>query len=153
NRRYGLSAARTLAIAQALYEKHKVLTYPRTDSRHLTSDVARELPVAFRALAALPDYQRFAQALLDRPPRPGRRVVDDARPQAPPAITPTARRIALDRLDRDEQRIFDLVARRFLGAFFPDAEFAVTDVVVRVGPLEAGGAPPLELAAEGGASE
>src|SRR5439155_10178621 len=61
NRRYGLSATATLAAAQALYERYKILTYPRTDSRHLTSDMAKELPKMFGALAALPDYARFAE--------------------------------------------------------------------------------------------
>ena len=64
NRRYGLSATATLAAAQALYERYKILTYPRTDSRHLTSDMAKELPKLFGALAALPDYAPFAAPLL-----------------------------------------------------------------------------------------
>src|SRR4029079_7717645 len=67
-RRYGLSATATLAAAQALYERHKILTYPRTDSRHLTDDMAKELPKLFGALAALPDYARFAAPLLETPP-------------------------------------------------------------------------------------
>ena len=68
NRRYGLSATATLAAAQALYERYKILTYPRTDSRHLTTDMAKELPKLFGALAALPDYAPFAAPLLETPP-------------------------------------------------------------------------------------
>ena len=68
NRRYGLSATATLAAAQALYERYKILTYPRTDSRHLTGDMAKELPKLFGALAALPEYAPFAQPLLAAPP-------------------------------------------------------------------------------------
>ncbi len=139
NRRYGLSATATLAAAQALYERHKILSYPRTDSRHLTSDMAKELPKLFGALAALADYAPFAKPLLDGAPARPRRVFDDAKVSDHHAIVPTGKPVRLDDLSRDEQRIFDLVARRFLGAFYPDAEFALTDVVIRVGaaPAEA----------------
>ena len=114
-------------MAQALYERHKVLTYPRTDSRHLSTDMAGELPKLFAALAALPDYAPLRAPLLaTRPPR-SRRVVDDGKVQDHHAIIPTGQgRCDLDELlDRDERRMFDLVARRFLGAFYPDAEFAL----------------------------
>jgi DNA topoisomerase-3 len=144
NRRFGFTAARTLAIAQALYERHKILTYPRTDARHLSSDVARELPSLFTALAQVPEYAGFASALLAQPPRPNRRVVDDSKVHDHHAIIPTGKPIRRDALDRDEWRLFDLVARRFLAAFFPDAEFAVTDAWIRVGPGE--GSPPSEPA-------
>ena len=140
NRRFGFAAARTLAIAQALYERHKVLTYPRTDSRHLASDQVAELPALFEALGAIPAYAAFAARLRAHPPRPGKRIVDDAKVRDHHAIIPTARLARADGLDRDEQRVFDLVARRFLGAFFPDAELAATEVWIRVGP--GGGAIP-----------
>src|SRR5262245_42969193 len=134
NRRYGLSATATLAAAQALYERYKILTYPRTDSRHLTTDMAKELPKLFGALAALPDYARFAAPLLETPPPRSRRVFDDGKVSDHHAIVPTGKPARLEELPRDERRIFDLVARRFLGAFHPDAEFALTDVVIRLGP-------------------
>jgi len=142
NRRFGWSAARTLEIAQALYEQHKILTYPRTDSRHLSSDVARELPTLFEALAQIPDYAPFAAELLAHPPRPGRRVVDDTRVHDHHAIIPTGKPVRPGALDRDEQRLFDLVARRFLAAFYPDAEFAVTEAWIRVGAAVAGDPGP-----------
>ena len=136
NRRYGLSATATLGAAQALYERYKILTYPRTDSRHLTSDLAKELPKLFGALAALPDYARFAAPLLETPPARSRRVFDDGKVSDHHAIVPTGKPVRLEELPRDERRIFDLVARRFLGVFHPDAEFALTDVVIRLGPPE-----------------
>ncbi len=142
NRRFGWSAQRTLDLAQALYERHKVLTYPRTDSRHLTSDVAKELPKLFASLAALPDYAPFAAPLVARPPRPSRRVVDDAKVGDHHAIIPTGKPVRLDSLDGDERRLFDLVARRFLGAFHPDAEFAITVAVIRVGAPSTAALPP-----------
>ncbi len=140
NRRYGFSAQRTLELAQALYERHKLVTYPRTDSRHLSADVAAELHVPLTALAAVPTYVRFAQHLLDDPPRPNRRIVDDAKVHDHHAIIPTGNRIRREALDRDEARVFDLIAVRFLGAFYPDAEIAVTEAWLRVGP--AIGGPP-----------
>jgi DNA topoisomerase-3 len=133
NRRYGLSATRTLEAAQALYERHKLLTYPRTDSRHLSNDLAAELPRLFRGIAQIPEYASFAQALLDRPPARSARVFDDAKVQDHHAIIPTGKAGRLDALATDERRVFDLVVRRFLGVFFPDAEFALTDAVIRVG--------------------
>jgi DNA topoisomerase-3 len=154
NRRYGLSATATLAAAQALYERYKILTYPRTDSRHLTSDMAKELPKLFGALAALPDYARFAEPLLATPPPRSRRVFDDGKVSDHHAIVPTGKPVRFDELPRDERRIFDLVARRFLGAFHPDAEFALTDVVIRVGSSEEearGAATPRD--ADAGADE
>ena len=145
NRRFGFTAARTLEIAQALYERHKLLTYPRTDARHLTSDVARELPAVFAMLATLPDYAAFAAELVAHPPQPGRRVVDDAKVHDHHAIIPTGatgKPMRAESLDRDERRVFDLVVRRFLAAFYPDAEFAVTEVWVRVGAVTSGAPPP-----------
>jgi DNA topoisomerase-3 len=133
NRRHGLSATRTLEVAQSLYERHKLLTYPRTDARHLTGDLFDELPRLFRALGALAEYAPFARPLLDAPPARSRRVFDDAKVQDHHAIIPTGKATALAELDPDERRIFDLVVRRFLGVFHPDAEFALTEVVIRVG--------------------
>jgi DNA topoisomerase-3 len=132
NRRFGLSASRTLEIAQALYETHKLLTYPRTDSRHLTNDLAAELPRIFRGVGQLEEYAGFVAPLLERPPPKSKRIFDDAKVQDHHAIIPTGK-AARGALGRDEERVFDLVVRRFLGAFYPDAEFANTELVVRVG--------------------
>src|SRR6185503_9586270 len=97
---------------------------------------AKELPKLFGALAALPDYARFAEPLLATPPARSRRAFDDRKGSDHHAIIPTGKPVRLDELPRDERRVFDLVARRFLGAFHPDAEFALTDVVIRVGAPE-----------------
>jgi DNA topoisomerase-3 len=141
NRRYGLSASRTLEAAQALYERHKILTYPRTDSRYLPEDLAGELPKLFASLAKLAVYAPFAQPLLAAAPvARSRRIFDASKVHDHHAIIPTGKAVDLDALSSDERRIFDLVARRFLGAFHPDAEIAHTEVIVRVG--EPGGATP-----------
>ncbi len=143
NRRFGFSAARTLEIAQALYETHKVLTYPRTDSRYLTRDVADTLPRLFESLATRPEYAPFCRTLLaagNEGRVKNRRVFDDGKVEDHHAIIPTGKPVDWERLGRDERNLFDLVARRFLGAFFPDAEFASAEAIVRVGA--AAGAPP-----------
>jgi DNA topoisomerase-3 len=141
NKRFGLSAKATLEAAQALYERHKVLTYPRTDSRHLSSDMMKEMEKVVGGVGKIADYAGFAQALLDHPPAMGKRVFDDSKVSDHHAIIPTGRPVDPKSLGRDEQRIFDLVVRRFLGVFYPDAEFAHTEAVVRVGPDGSSAAP------------
>ncbi len=133
NKRFGLSAKATLEVAQALYERHKILTYPRTDARHLSSDMVKEMERIVGGVEKMADYAGFARALLDHPPRPSKRVFDDGKVSDHHAIIPTGKVVDPKSLGRDEQRIFDLVVRRFLGAFFPDAEFAQTEAIVRVG--------------------
>ena len=133
NRRFGFTATRTLELAQALYERHKILTYPRTDSRYLTNDLAGELPDMFRALGEVADYAPFVAPLLAGPVGRPRRVFDDSKVHDHHAIIPTGATVRLEALDRDERRLFDLVARRFIGAFHGDAEFAVTEAWIRVG--------------------
>ena len=134
NKRFGLSAKATLEAAQALYERAKVLTYPRTDSRHLTGDMVKEMERIVGGVEKMADYAGFARTLLDNPPRASKRVFDDSKVSDHHAIIPTGKPVDAKSLGRDEQRIFDLVVRRFLGAFYPDAEFAQTEVMVRVGP-------------------
>jgi len=133
NKRFKFSAKKTLDVAQALYERHKVLTYPRTDSRHLGSDQVAGLPVALRGLAFGP-YQATAEDVLQRwPVTVGKRVVDDKEVSDHHAIIPTGEDPRRASLSIDEKRIFDLVARRFLAAFQPDAVFATVEVDAKVG--------------------
>ncbi|MBI5512551.1 MAG: DNA topoisomerase III [Deltaproteobacteria bacterium] len=142
NRRYGMSAARALQVAQSLYETHKLLTYPRTDSRYLSGDLRAELPRVWAALATLPVYAPFT-ARVCAPTARLARVFDDGKVRDHHAIIPTARAPDPSRLSADERRLYDLVARRTLGAFFPDAEFQVVTAVVRVGaPAGPAPAPP-----------
>lgn len=138
NERYGLSAPKTLEIAQALYEKHKLITYPRTDARHLTPDQVPELPKIVQGLQRLAPYAPFCAALLAAPIRPGKRVVDAAEVGDHHAILPTGRTPQPERLTADEKRVFDLVARRLLAALSPDAQFDATTLIVAVhAPREA----------------
>lgn len=132
NARWGWPAARTLSIAQALYEKHKAITYPRTDSRHLGSDLVPQLTTLVRGLTAVTALKPFASRALGAPTL-SRRFIDDAKVTDHHAIVPTPKPPVESALSADEARLYDLVARRFLSAFFPDAEFDHTTVTLRVG--------------------
>ncbi len=128
NRLYGMSAARTLDVAQALYERRKLLSYPRTASRRLSRAIAETLPDVVRAIAD-PYRARMADGTGQRPL--AARFVDDARVADHHAIIPTATRAPAD-LAGDERRIYDLVCRRLLAAWHDNHVYAVTKVVTRV---------------------
>ncbi|MBL8173532.1 MAG: DNA topoisomerase 3 [Bryobacterales bacterium] len=129
NRLYGFSAQRTLEAAQALYEKHKLISYPRTDSRHLSADVARTLPKIVRAVSA-PYEKLLAPGTGERPL--GKRYVDDAKVTDHHAIIPTGGSGASLPAGSDEQRLFDLVCRRLLMAWHGDHVWSVTTVITAV---------------------
>jgi DNA topoisomerase-3 len=119
NRLFGMSAQRTLDIAQSLYESHKLISYPRTDSRHLSSDVAKTLGPVVQAVAGR--YPGLVAPGSGQRPL-GRRFVDDAKVTDHHAIIPTnAERHPVDKMNEDDARIYDLVVRRFLAAFHPEA--------------------------------
>jgi DNA topoisomerase-3 len=131
NKKYGLTAQKTLDAAQALYEKHKLLTYPRTDSRHLTTALVRDtLAGRLEALTGIPDYAGLVPKNL---PQLGKRYVDDSKVSDHHALIPTASRPDLSKLSPAEQKVYDLVVRRFLAIFYPDARYAVTRVVTAAG--------------------
>lgn len=123
NNRFGLSARRTLQIAQALYERHKVITYPRTDSRALPEDY---IPTCRQVLGSLhEDLAPHAQTVLEQGwLRPNKRIFNNAQISDHFAIIPTA--VAPSKLDELETKVYDMIARRFVAAFFPPAEFDVT---------------------------
>lgn len=135
NQRYGFSADRTLELAQALYERHKVITYPRTDARFLTPDQVPELQGIVVAVGRLAPYAPHATAILDAGPiRPGKRMIDASEVGDHHAILPTTKTPDSGRLQPDEKRIYDLVARRLLAALSADAIFDVANLVVEVPP-------------------
>lgn len=131
NRRAGLSAARTLAAAQGLYERHKAITYPRTDSRFLTPDVAAKLPALLPRLA-VGRWQAAAQAAITGGSRPTRKVIDVADVGDHHAILPTGKLPAPDSLSSDERVVLDLVIRRTLAVHLPAARFAKTRIWTEV---------------------
>src|SRR6059036_3254114 len=132
NRRYGFSARRTLQAAQSLYEGKKAITYPRTSSRFLSGDLVPQLKPTAETLLPIPDYADAARYVLDLQQLPLGRVVNDARVDDHHAIIPTDIEHDPSAFTPDEQRIFDLVARRFLAVFHPPARYARTTVITLV---------------------
>lgn len=131
NKRWGYSAQKTLMLAQSLYEEAKVLTYPRTNSRYLTKDVAATVPGLLRQVAKQATYAPFLAPLLQKPlPFLGKRFVDDAKVEDHHALLPTGR--APENFGSDAQRIYDLVVRRFIGAHYADLVEGKTTVITRV---------------------
>ena len=123
NNRFGISARRTLQIAQALYERHKVITYPRTDSRALPEDYIETCRQTLGKLGG--DLARHGQTVLEKGwVRPNKRIFNNAQISDHFAIIPTG--IAPTHLDEMEAKVYDMIARRFVAAFFPAAEFDVT---------------------------
>ena len=130
NSRFGLSARRTLQLAQALYEKHKVLTYPRTDSRYLPEDNLLQVRKVMSSFED-PTLSRHAEkALRNEWITPTKRVFNNARVSDHHAIIPTGASPA--HLDEFEHRVFDMVARRTIAVFYPAAQFEVTTRITRV---------------------
>jgi DNA topoisomerase-3 len=134
NSRFGFSARRTLAAAQRLYEEHKALTYPRTNSRYLTGDMVSEIkPIASLVGSVSSEYAAASSYVLGLDVLPLARVVNDAKVTDHHAIIPTnAERHPVDKMNEDDRKIYDLAVRRFLAIFHPDAEFENTRVETTV---------------------
>jgi DNA topoisomerase-3 len=132
NARFGFSAKTTLALAQALYERHKVLTYPRTDSRALPEDYLKVAKQTVDLVGRLRDYAPFAKAIQKNGwIKPNKRIFDNSKVSDHFAIIPTLQEPK--HLSEAEQKIYDLVVRRFLAIFFPAAEHLVTTRTTTVG--------------------
>ncbi len=133
NSRFGFTARRTLAAAQRLYEEHKALTYPRTNSRFLTGDMIPEIKPIARLLSGQPEYKAAAEYVLGLEKLPLGRVVNDLKVSDHHAIIPTrAERHPVEKMNSDDRRIYDLVVKRFLAIFHPDAVFENTRVETTV---------------------
>jgi DNA topoisomerase III len=131
NRLFGFSAQETLDIAQALYQKHKVTTYPRTDAKALPEDYIPTVTRTIQSMATF-GYEAFANAVLDNGwIKPTKRVFDNSKISDHFAIIPTG--TAPRDLTAAEKKIFDLIARRLLAVFHPDAEYAVTIRTATIG--------------------
>lgn len=131
NRRYGFSAQKTLSITQDLYEQHKLLTYPRTDSRYITTDMVPTLPDRLKAISSGP-YAPLAKPLLEATLNPGKRFVNNEKVSDHHAIIPTEQPLDLSKLDPDEKKILDLVARRFLTVLYPPFRYDQTTLVTMI---------------------
>ena len=132
NKKYGYSAKQTLSLMQSLYETHKLLTYPRTDSRYITKDVAATLPERLRAIAIGP-YKDSANAVLRSKPIQTKYIVNDAKVTDHHAIIPTEQYVDLNKLSREERHIYDLVVRRFIAVLSAPFEYDEVQVKITVG--------------------
>ena len=132
NRRFHYSAKETLNIMQRLYENHKVLTYPRTDSRYLSSDIVPTLKERLRACGTGP-YRKPAGRLLNQTFTAKASFVNDAKVSDHHAIIPTEQFVSLEHMTIDERRIYDLVVRRFLAVLYPPFEYEQVSLTVDIG--------------------
>jgi DNA topoisomerase-3 len=131
NSRFGFSAKNTLGLAQALYERHKVLTYPRTDSRALPEDYIGTVKKTLDMLSGVTGYSSHADQILKQDwVRPNKRIFNNAKVSDHFAIIPTT--TTPTGLHEPEQKLYDMVTKRFLAVFFPAAEFQVTTRITRV---------------------
>jgi DNA topoisomerase-3 len=128
NNRYGFSAKRTLAAAQRLYEEHKALTYPRTNSRYLPTDVVEEIKPIAELVGAHEQYRAASEYVVGLDVLPLARVVDDEKVSDHHAIIPTRSEHRLERMNEDDIRIYDMATRRFLAVFHPEAVFENTRI-------------------------
>ncbi len=127
NKIYGYSAKETLSIMQKLYEHHKVLTYPRTDSRYLTSDIVETLYDRIKAVN-ISDYSKVCNKILKSKIKVNKSFVDDSKVSDHHAIIPTEERVFLGDLSDKERKIFDLVVKRFLAVLCPPYEYEETSI-------------------------
>lgn len=132
NKIFGYSAKETLSIMQRLYEQHKVLTYPRTDSRYLSSDLVDSLKDRVKACSVGP-YARLAAQVLKQPIRGNKAFVDNAKVSDHHAIIPTEEKASLMALSDKEKKIYDLVVKRFLAVLFPPFEYEQTTITAQIG--------------------
>jgi DNA topoisomerase-3 len=132
NTRFGFSARRTLGAAQRLYEEHKALTYPRTNSRFLTTDMAAEIKPTAELVGARPEYREAAAYVTGLDLLPLARVIDDSKVTDHHAIIPTRAEHPVEKMDTDDRRVYDMVVRRFLAAFHPEAVLENTRVETTV---------------------
>ena len=129
--KYGFSAKETLSIMQRLYETHKVLTYPRTDSKHLTTDMRSTLKERIEA-CGVGDFRPAAFKLLKRDINVGKNVIDDSKVSDHHAIVPTEVSPFLNSLENGERKIYEMVVKRFLAVFYPPYEYEQTIVMAVV---------------------
>jgi DNA topoisomerase-3 len=132
NTLYGFSARRTLAAAQRLYEEHKALTYPRTNSRFLTGDMVAEIKPIVELVGHNAQYRKASEYVLALDQLPLGRVVNDKKVQDHHAIIPTRSEHDLGRMGQDELKIYDLATKRFLAVFHPEAVYERTRVETTV---------------------
>lgn len=130
NRKFGFSAQKTLNLAQDLYEKRKMITYPRTDSRHLSDDMIPKLKIILTKLNNTKEYYNYASHLLAMEKLPlSKRIIDNSKISDHHAIIPTEVNINLKNLTPDEFKVYDIIARRFMQVFYPPYVYSTTKII------------------------
>lgn len=132
NKIFGFSAKETLNIMQKLYEHHKVLTYPRTDSRYLSSDIVSTIPERLKA-CGVGEYRQLASEILKKPIKANKSYVDDSKVSDHHAIIPTEQFVNLSSFSDKERKIYDLVVKRFLSVLLPPSEYEQVTVYAKIG--------------------
>ncbi|MBU9721599.1 MULTISPECIES: DNA topoisomerase 3 [Bacillaceae] len=132
NKAFGYSAKETLGILQKLYEQHKVLTYPRTDSRFLSSDIVDTLKDRIKACGNVRDYTKLAHTLLQKPIKGNKSFVDDKKVSDHHAIIPTEETPIVAKFSDKERKIYDVVVKRFLAVMYPPFEFEQTTMKAEI---------------------
>lgn len=132
NIRYGFSAKETLNIMQRLYENHKVLTYPRTDSKYIGTDVVPTLKERLKACSIGP-YKQYIKDIIRQPLKTNKSFVDNAKVSDHHAIIPTEEYVQLDHMTNEERKIYDLVVRRFISVFYPPFSYEQTTLTASAG--------------------
>lgn len=132
NKLFGFSAKETLSIMQKLYESHKVLTYPRTDSRYLTDDIIPTLKDRLKAIN-IGSYSKYASNLLKTQIKGNKSFVDNSKVTDHHAIIPTEERVMISNFTNNERKIFDLVVKRFLAVLYPPFEYEQTLIKAKIG--------------------
>lgn len=134
NRKFGFSAKKTLDLVQALYEKKKMVTYPRTDSRYLSDDMVDKIKQVLGKLAQAEEFAAEAKQVLALPKLPlSKRIIDNSKVTDHHAIIPTDVRIHTDHLSAEEKKVYFLIAGRFLSVFYPPYRYEVTKAYSQIG--------------------
>jgi DNA topoisomerase-3 len=131
NRRFSFSAQKTLSVLQGLYERHKLVTYPRTDSRYLTTDIVPTLTGRLKSVS-IGEYSALIRPLLVKPLSVTKRLVDNSKVTDHHAIIPTDQFVQLANLDSDERKLYDLIVRRFIAVLYPALVYERINLVTMV---------------------
>ncbi|MDQ0482134.1 DNA topoisomerase III [Guptibacillus hwajinpoensis] len=130
HKRFGFSAKDTLSATQRLYEQHKLVTYPRTDSRFLSSDMKDTLKERLEAIAP---YEKMARKVLGKPLQTGKHLIDDAKVSDHHAIIPTEQTPVIRELSDKDRKVYDLIVKRFVAALYPPFEYEQVTVTATIG--------------------
>jgi len=132
NKRFGFSAQKTLNLAQDLYEKRKMITYPRTDSRYLSHDMVDTVKETLKKVKAIGCYTPFVERILEKEKLPfSKRIIDDSKVTDHHAIIPANGKVRIESLSVDEKKVYHLIVLRFLAVFYPPYQYTITKLFVK----------------------